>query len=161
MINKRLEEYRLQKHLKVTELAKIIGISHGSLSDIKNGKTLPRADTLEKIVRNTDINAHWLLTGEGPMLRTESDSIVPSNNFGSGRALYIDDPEILRYAEDLVRILKSDDKITKAAITINIDAFRVSVGRKEELESSHGDTDFKTQGSKRESKKENHQAGGR
>ena len=163
MISERIEEYRLYKGYKVTELANIIGISHGSLSDIKNGKTEPRADTLEKFIRHTDISAHWLLTGEGPMIRTESSLNVLSKDFDSGRAVYIDDPEIRRYVECLIRILKSNDKITKAAITLNIDAFGVSVGRKNELESSQGDTDFKTQGTPGASEHpgEKHHAGGK
>jgi len=71
VIGQRLEEYRKTKGYKVQELAAMIGLSQGSLSDIKNGKTQPHADTIEKIVRNTDINAHWLATGEGTMLRAK------------------------------------------------------------------------------------------
>lgn len=34
---------------------------------------MPKADFLEKIARSFDININWLLTGEGNMLRTESE----------------------------------------------------------------------------------------
>jgi len=68
-IGKRIRSYRKEKGLKVKELAQIIGISQGSLSDIENEKTKPSADTLSSIVRNTDINPYWLLTGKGPMLK--------------------------------------------------------------------------------------------
>jgi len=71
MIGARLEEYRVKKGYKVEELALIIGIEQGTLSKIKLGKTQPHAKTIEKIIRNTDINAHWLATGEGEMLRSE------------------------------------------------------------------------------------------
>lgn len=70
-IGTRIKEYRLRKGYKVAQFASIIDISQGSLSDIENEKTKPSAETLSSIVRHTDINALWLLTGEGPMLRDE------------------------------------------------------------------------------------------
>ena len=69
-IGQRLKEYRKIKGIRtITSFSETIGISQGSLSDIENEKTFPSADTLQKIIQNTDINAHWLLTGEGPILR--------------------------------------------------------------------------------------------
>jgi transcriptional regulator with XRE-family HTH domain len=69
-IGRRLKEYRKIKGIRtITSFSEIIGISQGSLSDIENEKTFPSADTLQKIIQNTDINAHWLLTGEGSLLR--------------------------------------------------------------------------------------------
>lgn len=65
MIGARIREYRQSKGVKVADFAKQIGISQGSLSDIENGKTKPAAETIAAIVRNTDIDATWLLTGEG------------------------------------------------------------------------------------------------
>ncbi len=76
MINKRFEEYRLIKGLKVKELADIIGISQGSLSDIKNEKTDPKAETIEKFALNTDVNPIWLLTGKGPMTISKQHQAV-------------------------------------------------------------------------------------
>ncbi|WP_183355984.1 helix-turn-helix domain-containing protein [Geomonas silvestris] len=66
MIGSRIADYRRGLKFKVAEFARIIGISQGSLSDIENNKTKPSADTIEAIVRNTDINPGWLLTGVGP-----------------------------------------------------------------------------------------------
>jgi transcriptional regulator with XRE-family HTH domain len=69
-IGHRLKEYRRIKRIRTsTSFSEIIGISQGSLSDIENEKTFPSADTLKKIIKNTDINAHWLLTGEGSISR--------------------------------------------------------------------------------------------
>ena len=68
-IGHRLKEYRkIKRILTITSFSEIIGISQGSLSDIENEKTFPSADTLQKIVRNTDINVQWLLTGEGSII---------------------------------------------------------------------------------------------
>jgi transcriptional regulator with XRE-family HTH domain len=77
MIGVRIKSYREGKSLKVAGLAGIIGVSQGSLSDIENGKTKPSADTLAKIVRHTDIDPRWLLTGEGnePAKAAESDLV--------------------------------------------------------------------------------------
>ncbi|EKD36779.1 MAG: hypothetical protein ACD_75C01374G0002 [uncultured bacterium] len=66
MIGNRIGDYRRGLRYKVAEFAKLIGISQGSLSDIENNKTKPSAVTIEAIVRNTDINPGWLLTGVGP-----------------------------------------------------------------------------------------------
>lgn len=65
MIGVRCKTYRLSQRAKVADFAKLIGISQGSLSDIENNKTKPSADTLCNLVRYTDIDARWLLTGEG------------------------------------------------------------------------------------------------
>jgi len=63
----RLRQWRKSIPMKSYELARLIRISQGSLSDIENNKSLPSADTLAKIYLNTDINVIWLLTGTGAM----------------------------------------------------------------------------------------------
>lgn len=55
---------------KNTELASITGVNEANIRNYRNG-VMPKADFLEKIVRNFDINSTWLLTGEGNMLRTD------------------------------------------------------------------------------------------
>lgn len=57
---------------KNTVFASLIGVSEANVRNYKNG-VMPKADFLEKIARNFDININWLLTGEGNMLRTESE----------------------------------------------------------------------------------------
>ncbi len=68
-IGKRIKGYRTSNGLKVKEFSEKIGISQGTLSDIENGKTKPSADTLSLIIRHTDINPNWLLTGHGAFTR--------------------------------------------------------------------------------------------
>lgn len=55
---------------KNTELASITGVNEANIRNYRNG-VMPKADFLEKIVRNFDINPDWLLTGKGSMLRTD------------------------------------------------------------------------------------------
>lgn len=63
-VGPRIRTYREGKGYRVKDFASLIGISQGSLSDIENEKTRPSAETLSSLVRNTDIDARWLLTGE-------------------------------------------------------------------------------------------------
>lgn len=164
MIGDRIREFLERKGLKLEQLAEIAGISQGALSDIKNNKRDPRGDTIAKLVRNTDINAHWLLTGEGPMIRTGGDSGILSNGIPvSLQAVYIEDPKMRQLVLDLTKILKSDDTVMKIAITNNIEAFSESVDRKVKLDRSVSDNDFKTQGTSRVSRQpgKTHRAGGK
>jgi len=70
----RLRQWRKTLPLKSFQLAKLIKISQGSLSDIENNKSLPSADTIAKLYQFTDLNIIWLLLGKGPMERDHSAS---------------------------------------------------------------------------------------
>lgn len=63
----RLRQWRKTLPLKSYELAKLIKISQGSLSDIENNKSLPSADTIAKLYQYSDLNIIWLLLDKGPM----------------------------------------------------------------------------------------------
>jgi transcriptional regulator with XRE-family HTH domain len=65
----RLRQWRKTLPLKSFELAKLIKISQGSLSDIENNKSLPSADTIAKLYLYSELNVIWLLLGKGPMTR--------------------------------------------------------------------------------------------
>ncbi len=73
-IGTRIKGYRTKKGFKVKEFSEKIGISQGTLSDIENEKTKPSADTLSLIIRHTDINPNWLLTGHGTFTREPAAS---------------------------------------------------------------------------------------
>ena len=70
----RLRQWRKTLPLKSFELAKLIKISQGSLSDIENNKSLPSADTIAKLYLYSDLNIIWLLLGKGPMIRSRSEA---------------------------------------------------------------------------------------
>jgi len=65
----RLREWRKQIPLKSYQLAKVIGISQGSLSEIETNKSLPSAGTLALLHQRTTLDIVWLLTAEGDMVR--------------------------------------------------------------------------------------------
>jgi len=69
LVGTRIRQWRNTIPLKGFELAEILKIAHGSLSDIENNKTLPSADTIAKFHINTNINILWLLTGKGSMIK--------------------------------------------------------------------------------------------
>ena len=111
----RLREWRRSIPLKSYELAKLISISQGSLSDIENNKSLPSADTISKIYLNTNINIIWLLTGKGAMKK--------GNLLGDGHDTpfayeemeeYGQDPKLKELMEKLIRIYNHGDPEKKA-----------------------------------------------
>lgn len=102
MIGLRIREYRRSKGVKVADFAILIGISQGSLSDIENGKTKPSAETLASIVRHTDIDSRWLLTGGEQHVAAEPT--VQYIQAGSS------DPQI----SEMIGIMRDLDKAARA-----------------------------------------------
>lgn len=72
MVGTKIRRWRKLIPLKSFELAQVLKISQGTLSEIENNKSLPSADTLAKFHTNTNINILWLLTGKGPMTKQEN-----------------------------------------------------------------------------------------
>jgi len=60
----RIKEWRKSLGIKSFELAKKIKVSQGSLSDIENNKSNPSAPTILNLLKYTNINIHWMLTGK-------------------------------------------------------------------------------------------------
>ena len=61
----RLKYWRKVSRLRLVDVASLIHVSQGSLSDLENDKSLPSAATLTGLCQKTDMNLYWLLTGEG------------------------------------------------------------------------------------------------
>jgi len=82
----RLWRKNLNPPLKAFELAKLIKVSQGSLSDVENGKSNPSALTILKLIENTDISIYWLMTGKsgdikkGDKARTKCKTIKLNSN---------------------------------------------------------------------------------
>ncbi len=108
----RLRQWRKSLPLKSFELAELIDISQGSLSDIENNKSLPSADTIAKIHLNTNINIIWLLIGQGPMKRGSENAVAPMAYEES--AEYGEDPKLKDLIEKLVRIYNQGDPEKRA-----------------------------------------------
>ncbi|HEY5600104.1 MAG TPA: LexA family transcriptional regulator [Candidatus Manganitrophaceae bacterium] len=62
-INKRIKQARERAGLTQKEFSARIGISRSFLSEIEAGKVKPSIEALIGLLRNFDIDAHWLLMG--------------------------------------------------------------------------------------------------
>ncbi|MCA9482546.1 MAG: helix-turn-helix transcriptional regulator [Nitrospina sp.] len=107
-LGRRLREWRKTLPLKSYELARLIKISQGSLSDIENDKSLPSADTLAKLYQHTNINIIWLLTGRGPMTRTDPAGADDGKRdvVEEASESYGEDQKLVELIAKLVRIYK-------------------------------------------------------
>ncbi len=103
-LGQRLREWRKTLHLKSFELAKLIHISQGSLSDIENNKSLPSADTVTKLYQHTNINIIWLLTGKGPMNRERAEMEEMEPHVAEDLLPYGQDQTLKELIEKVIRI---------------------------------------------------------
>ena len=72
----RLRSFRESIGMSVVQFSELLGISHPSLSQTENNKTITSAQTISNLVQNTNINVYWLCTGEGDITRgDEKDSL--------------------------------------------------------------------------------------
>ena len=67
----RLKYWRKVSALRLADVAALIRVSQGSLSELENDISLPSATTLNGLCQKTDLNIRWLLTGEGSMVSKE------------------------------------------------------------------------------------------
>ncbi len=83
----RIQKYMDEKNINAGELATMLEVQRSNISHILNGRNKPSAAFIEKmLVVFTDLNARWLLTGQGAMLDTingqknndEDDRIISS-----------------------------------------------------------------------------------
>ena len=71
------------KSLSSAQFADIIGVQRSSISHIISGRNKPSYDFLVKILdKFSDINAEWLITGNGDMLKSHKTAAMTSNNQG-------------------------------------------------------------------------------
>ena len=65
----------------VYKISKEIGVSNGYFSKTKAKNGSVGGDIIEKIVNYyTDVNAEWLITGKGEMLKASTQSITQNGN---------------------------------------------------------------------------------
>ena len=71
---------------KNTVIAKRLGVSEANIRGYIKG-IMPKEDILEKIVRNYDVSAHWLLTGEGDMM-DDNEKLTTTQQTNEGIPYY-------------------------------------------------------------------------
>lgn len=75
-ISQRIIKYMELKNLKAVSISNKTGLSEGRISNILKGKNEPGGKALSTILNSyPEINARWLLTGEGEMLNKNSQIV--------------------------------------------------------------------------------------
>jgi len=88
----RIRKWRKDKGVKSFELAKLIRISQGSLSDIENSKSNPSSPTIVNFMKYTDIDIFWMLTGKTnfePGTETDNKEPVLTINISPGQEILL------------------------------------------------------------------------
>jgi transcriptional regulator with XRE-family HTH domain len=66
---KRVKEFRQYKKMSQTAFAEQCGLTQGNITHIEGGKEPLQSNVAKLIAGFPDLNAYWLLNGEGDMLR--------------------------------------------------------------------------------------------
>lgn len=82
-VSERLKLARSELGLKQEELAAQSGVSSRAYQGYEAGRSVPGGEAIEGFVR-AGINANWLLTGEGPMLRTPATEEPAQSHASTG-----------------------------------------------------------------------------
>ncbi len=71
----RIKKYMEYKDISAGELANLLEVQRSNISHILNGRNMPGAAFIEKfLICFPDLNARWLLTGDGGMISNEETS---------------------------------------------------------------------------------------
>ena len=81
----RIRKIRLENNLTQEEFSNLLGVKQANLSNIENKGSKLSLDLMNQIISKFNIDANWLLTGNGKMLRNEQNigDISNSNVFGA------------------------------------------------------------------------------
>ncbi len=111
----RLKYWRKVSTLRLVDVAALIRVSQGSLSDLENDKSLPSAATLTGFCRKSDMNICWLLTGEGSMVSKEGQFKAESS-FVRDLMGWMQDKDFRKTVVKLVNIFDKGSAPQKAQI---------------------------------------------
>ena len=111
----RLKYWRKVSRLRLVDVAALIQVSQGSLSDLENDKSLPSATTLTGLCQKTDMNLYWLLTGEGSMVSKE-ERFQAESTAVSGLMTWMQDKDFRKTVMKLLSIFEKGSPAQKAQI---------------------------------------------
>jgi len=111
----RLKYWRKVSTLRLVDVAALIRVSQGSLSDLENDKSLPSATTLTGLCQKTDMNICWLLTGEGSMVSKE-DRFQTESSSVRKLMTWMQDKDFRKTVSKLLGIFESGTSAQKAQI---------------------------------------------
>ncbi|MBN1986077.1 MAG: helix-turn-helix transcriptional regulator [Prolixibacteraceae bacterium] len=74
-MKERIQQFIDNKGISAGELASLLEVQRSNISHILNGRNKPGASLIEKMLLVfPELNARWLLTGEGDMLETSTSA---------------------------------------------------------------------------------------
>ena len=111
----RLKYWRKVSRLRLVDVAALIQVSQGSLSDLENDKSLPSATTLTGLCQKTDMNLYWLLTGEGSMVSNE-ERLQAESSAASSLMKWMQDKDFRKTVIKLLSIFEKGSSAQKAQI---------------------------------------------
>lgn len=111
----RLKYWRKVSRLRLVDVAVLIEVSQGSLSDLENDKSLPSATTLTGFCQKTDMNLYWLLTGEGSMV-TKEERFQAESSAVSNLMAWMQDKDFRKTVMKLLSIFEKGSSAQKAQI---------------------------------------------
>ena len=109
----RIKKYMDYKSISAGELANLLEVQRSNISHILNGRNMPGAAFIEKLlICFPDLNARWLLTGKGEMtsdiqIVSEPELIPPKE---------IVKPVIKEHKTDVSDIRKQEKPISKVVL---------------------------------------------
>ena len=112
----RIRQFIEHKGVTAGELAEITGVQRSNISHIFNGRNKPGAQFIEKfLLAFPEINARWLLTGEGSMFNESN-----IDNISSQRPVEVkSEPDILYGTGQ--KFPQNDEKQVQKLILLNSD----------------------------------------
>lgn len=124
-INERiLKIYKDKGFRKYSEFAEITGLNHQTVSNYLKGKQKPDVEKLSIIQQSfDDINAEWLLTGKGDMLKLDNSfpddliKFIKETNTTDEKLAYINR---LEENNKLLEKLRENDKIEIERLKVQI-----------------------------------------
>lgn len=81
-LHERFKQVVSQSGKNQKELAELCDVTHQYFSQAINGRHVPSLKVLTPLAKETGVNLHWLLTGEGEMYFGKPNA-NPSNNGGN------------------------------------------------------------------------------
>ncbi len=112
----RLKYWRKVSRLRLVDVAALIQVSQGSLSDLENDKSLPSSTTLTGLCQKTDMNLYWLLTGEGSMIGKKEERFQAESSAVSGLMAWMQDKDFRKTVMKLLSIFEKGSSAQKAQI---------------------------------------------
>lgn len=108
-ISQRFRIFRNYLKLTQSEFASALGdVSQANITDIEREKVKVSIDVLEKLHIKWKINVHWLLTGEGEMLLSETTNQIHYSNLAEAER---DVARLKDKINDLEKQLELKDRI--------------------------------------------------